>query len=140
MYTESLFLHVVKHNLLFLLWFFFFPSGFFSRISTIHRTVDEGGDYLLISFLPLPPASLHISCVIAAESSPLHIAGSRNRTWNWKLSLEFTLSALTLVAAVVRRMLKTRATLGNISRVLLNLTKRYLQCSKTPPPYQCSHS
>ena len=41
--------------------------------------------------------------------------------------LEFTLSALALVAAVVRRMLKTRVTLGNISRVLLNLTKTYLQ-------------
>ena len=35
-------------------------------------------------------------------------------------SLEFTLSALALVAAAVRRMLKT---MGNISRVILNLTK-----------------
>ena len=33
-------------------------------------------------------------------------------------SLEFTLSTLALVAAVVRRMLKTRVTLGNISRVI----------------------
>ena len=55
-YTESLFLHVVKHNLLFLFQFFFL-SGFFSRIFTIHRTAGEGGDYLLTSFLPLPPAS-----------------------------------------------------------------------------------
>ena len=39
-------------------------------------------------------------------------------------SLEFTLSALALVAAAVRRMIKTQVTLGNISRVLLNLTKR----------------
>ena len=39
-------------------------------------------------------------------------------------SLEFSLSKLALVAAVVRRMLKTRVTLGNISRVLLNLFKR----------------
>ena len=38
-------------------------------------------------------------------------------------SLEFTLSTLALVAAVVRRMFKTRVTLENISRVLLNLTK-----------------
>ena len=53
-YTESLFLHVVKHNLLFL---FYFLSGFFSRIFTIHRIVGERGDYLLISFLPLPTAS-----------------------------------------------------------------------------------
>ena len=33
---------------------------------------------------------------------------------------EFTLYTLALVAAVVRGMLKTRVTLGNISRVLLN--------------------
>ena len=55
-------------------------------------------------------------------------------------SLEFTLSILAVVADVVTRMLKTQVTLGNISRVLLNLTKRYLQCSKTPPPSQCSRS
>ena len=41
-------------------------------------------------------------------------------------SLEFTLSTLALVAAVVRRILKTRVALGNISRVLLNLTKRLI--------------
>ena len=40
-------------------------------------------------------------------------------------SLEFTLSTLTLVAAVVTRILKTRVTLGNVSCVLLNLTKRF---------------
>ena len=39
-------------------------------------------------------------------------------------SLELTLSTLALVTAFVRRMLKTRVTLGNISRALLNLTKR----------------
>ena len=64
---------------------------------------------------------LDISRVIAAESSPLRIAGSRNQTWK-----EFTLSALELVAAGVRRMLKTRVTLGNISLVLLNVTKRLI--------------
>ena len=37
-------------------------------------------------------------------------------------SLEFTLSTLALVAANVWRMFKTQVTLGNISRVLLNLT------------------
>ena len=42
------------------------------------------------------------------------------------LSLEFTLSTLALVAAAVGRMLKTQVTLGNISRVLLNLFKRYI--------------
>ena len=39
---ESLFLHVVKHNLLFLS---FFLSGFSSRIFTIHRTAGERGGY-----------------------------------------------------------------------------------------------
>ena len=55
-YTESLFLHVVKHNLLFLL-FFFFQLAFLSRIFTTHRTAGVGGGCPLISFLPLPPAS-----------------------------------------------------------------------------------
>ena len=41
-------------------------------------------------------------------------------------SLEFTLSTLKLVAAVVRRMIKTRVPLRNISRVLLNLIKRLM--------------
>ena len=38
-------------------------------------------------------------------------------------SVEFDLYTLALVAAVVRRKLKTRVTLGNISRVLLKLIK-----------------
>ena len=50
-YTESLFLHVAKHDLLFVL------SAFLSRIFMIHRTAAKRGDYLLISFLPLPPLS-----------------------------------------------------------------------------------
>ena len=41
-------------------------------------------------------------------------------------SLEFTFPESALVAAVVRRMVKTRVTLGNICRVLLNLTKRLI--------------
>ena len=56
-YTESLFLHVVNHNLPYLFSCFFFCLVFLSRIFTIHRTAGEGGGYLLISFLPLPPAS-----------------------------------------------------------------------------------
>ena len=40
--------------------------------------------------------------------------------------LEFTFSTLAPVAAVVRKMPETRVTLGNISRVLLNLCKRFL--------------
>ena len=48
------------------------------------QTVGEVGGYLLISFLPSPPASqnLDISCVIAADISPLRIAGSWNQTGN----------------------------------------------------------
>ena len=80
--------------------------------------------YLFYHFHPLH-SQLDISWVIAAERSPLGIAGSRNRTYNlWYMLLEFTLSTLVLVAAVVRRMLITRVTLGNTSRVLLNLTKK----------------
>ena len=60
---------------------FFSIWFFFSRIFTIHKTAGEGECYLLISFLPLTPTSqTYISLVIAAESSPLHIDGSRNRT------------------------------------------------------------
>ena len=55
-YTESLFLHVVKHNLLFCFSSFFYLA-FFSWIFRIHRTAGEGGDCLLISFLLLPRAS-----------------------------------------------------------------------------------
>ena len=63
---------------------FFFCLGFLSRAFTIHRTAGEGGGYLFNSSLPLPPAYGHldISQAITAESSPLHIAGSRTRTGN----------------------------------------------------------
>ena len=94
---------------------------FLSRIFTIHRTAGKGE---AISFYP--PYHCHplhrdldISWVISAESSPLRRPGSLNRTWK-----EFTLSTFALVAAVVRRMLKTRVIMENICRVLLNLTKR----------------
>ena len=36
---------------------FFFYLGFLSRTFTIHETAGEGGGYLFISSLPLPPAS-----------------------------------------------------------------------------------
>ena len=55
-YKESLFLHVVKHDLLFLFLFFFY-LGLLSRMFTIHRTAGEGGCYLPISFLLDPPVS-----------------------------------------------------------------------------------
>ena len=125
-YTKSLFVFVL-----------FFLSGFsFTNFKT-HRTAGGGGDYQRISFLPLPPASQlllkHQQGYCCREFTSVH---SWNRTWNlWYTLLEFTLSTLALAAAVVRTMLITRVTLGNISRVLLNLTKRSIfamQCSKTP--------
>ena len=58
--------------------------------------------------------------------------------------LQFVLSTLARVAAVVRKMLKTRVTLGNISRVSSNLIKRLISvmfkdCLPPPAP-QCSCS
>ena len=81
-YTESLFLHVVKHNLLFL---FFFLSGF--SFTNIHDSQDsrwiERPSPSILSTTP-PPLYRHvdISWVIVAESSTLRIAAIRNRTWN----------------------------------------------------------
>ena len=111
-YTKSLFLHVVKHN--FFLFVFFFYLVFLLLIFTIHRTAGEEGGYLLKSFLPFLPASLLCS-------SPLHIVGSWNRTWNLRYTLYRIHPFFTFTG---RKMLKTRVALGNISRVLLNLTKR----------------
>ena len=81
-------LHVIKHNLLFLFFFLsFFSFYFLSQIFTIHKAAGEGGGYILMSLLPLPPASQTLRDInwvaldIAAESSPLEIAGSRNRAW-----------------------------------------------------------
>ena len=50
-YTESPFLHVAKHNLLVL---FFFYLAFLSQILTIHRTAVEGGVISLYPFYHLP--------------------------------------------------------------------------------------
>ena len=86
-----------------------------------------------MSFLPLPPASQTLRDInwvaldIAAESSPLEKLAAGIEHGNFVTrSLELTLSTLALVAAAVREMLKTWVTLGNISRVLLNLTKRLI--------------
>ena len=67
---------------------------------------------------------LRINSVIAVESSPLRIAGSQNRTWTfWYTLFKIYSFYIALVAGVVRRMLKTRVTLGKIYCALLNLTK-----------------
>ena len=81
-YTESLFLHVVKHNLLFL--FFFSIWLFFHEYSRFTGQQVKGEAISLYPFYHFHPLHRHldISWVIAAESSPLRIAGSRNRTWS----------------------------------------------------------
>ena len=130
-YNESLFLHVVKHNLLFLFLFvclFFFYLAFLSWIFTIHRTAGEEGGYSLFPFYPFHPLHRHldISWVIAIESEPLRIAGSRNQTWTLWYTL-FTIHSFytcTSSCCCYWRMLKIQVTLGNISRASLNLTKR----------------
>ena len=110
--------------------------------------------FFVFFFLPfhLFHRHLNISQVIAAGSSTLRIAGSWTRTRNlWfpdasRLLLSYALFrigsfTLALVSAVVRRMLKTRVTLGNISRVLLNLIKGLVfVIFKDSSPSQCSRS
>ena len=115
---------------------FLFYQGFFTNI-LIYREAGEGEDYLFKLSLPLPFDSnthLGISQVIAAESSLLRIASSRTQPRSLSevskhyatCSFKFALSSLALIAAVVKSMLKTRVTLGNISLVLLNLIKRFI--------------
>ena len=108
----------------FSIWVFFYE---YSRFTEQQVKVEAISLYSFYHFYPLH-RHLNISWVIAAENLPLGIAGSRNRTQNlwYTLSRIHSLSALPLVAAVVRRMLKTRVTLGNISRVLLNPTRKLL--------------
>ena len=100
------------------MFFCIFYLAFLSRKFTIHRTAGEGGGYLLLSFLPLPPTSQRLRHCYRELTS----VGIEHGTFGAG-SLEFTLSTLALVAAIVRGMLKTRVTLGNISHALLNLTK-----------------
>ena len=79
--TESLFLHVVKHNLLF---FFFSIWLFFREYSGFTGQQVKGEAIFLYPFYHFLPLHRHLDIiwVIAAESSFLHIAGSRNRTWD----------------------------------------------------------
>ena len=95
-YTESLFLHVVKHSLLFCFIFFLFAylfiywSGFF--FTNIHEYPGQqvkGETISLYHFYHFHPLQRHldISWIIVAESWPLRIGGSRNRTWNLRYTL-----------------------------------------------------
>ena len=82
--TESLLLHAVRHNLLFLFCFFYFYLAFFYDYSRFTGQQVEGETISLYPFyhFRLLHRHLDISWVIAAESSPLRIAGSLNRIWN----------------------------------------------------------
>ena len=61
--------------------FIFFYLGFLSRTSTNHRTAGEIGAISLTTHYHFHSLHRHlnISREIAAERSPLHIAGSRGR-------------------------------------------------------------
>ena len=99
---------------------------FFHKYSRITGQRVKGETISLYPFYHFHPLHRHldITWVIAA---PLRILAARIEHGIFgTCSLEFTLSSLALVAAVVRRMLKIRVTLGNVSRVLLNLTKRLI--------------
>ena len=117
-YTESLLLHVVKHNLLFFsIWLFFHEYSRFTGQQVKRKAISL---YLFYHF-HLLHKHLGISWVIAEARSP----EIKHETFGTS-SLEFTLSTLALVDAVVRKMFKTRVTLRSVSCVLLNLTKRLI--------------
>ena len=80
-HTESLFLRVVKHSLLFCL---FFYLGFASRISRFTGRQVKGEAISLYPFLSLPPASQTLRHYLDyyCRESPLRILGSQNRTWD----------------------------------------------------------
>ena len=125
--TESLFLHVVKHDLFFLffcsIWLLFHK---YSRFTGQQVKWEFVSLYLFYHFHPLH-RHLDIIWVIVADRLPLRMAGSRNRTWDlWHTLFRIHSFYTALLAAVVRKILKTRVTLGNISRTLLNKTKRLI--------------
>ena len=101
---------------------FFFYLDFLSRIFMIHRTAGEKEGYLQISFLPHPPTSQtlrHQSDYCCRELTSAHRWQPDPNRDSCTSSLEFDLSKLALIAAVVRRMLETRIALEKISCVLL---------------------
>ena len=126
-YTESLFLHIVKHNLLFL--FLFFYLAILSPKFTIHRTPGEGGGFLpLLPALQTPRHQLGYCC---RELTSAH-NWQRNLTWNlWYTFFRIHSIYTCTGSCCCWRMLKTRVTLGNISRALLNLTKRLIFAMST---------
>ena len=115
---------------------FFFYLGFPSQLLTIHRIAGKGGDNLFIPFLPLPLASRTL------RNQPSYCCREFTSAYSWQLdlnreslvyqrkSLTTTLRALqiTLFLNLHWQLLLLRdclkITLGNISRIILNLIKR----------------
>ena len=125
-YTESLFLHVAKH----IFRLFFSIYLFFQEYLRFTGQQVKGEAISLFPFYHFQPLHryLDISWVIAVESSPLCIAGSRNRAMN--LLVHVLQNSLFLQLhwqlPLLGECLILGVTLGNISRVLSNLTKRLI--------------
>ena len=81
-YTQSLFLHVVKRILLLVVFLSFSIWLFFPEYSRFTGQQMKGEAIFLYPSYHFHPFHRHldISLVIATESSPLRIAGSRNQT------------------------------------------------------------
>ena len=64
--------------------YFFFYVSFLSRTFTNHRTAGEGEGISLTPHYHFHPLHRHldISWAVTTESSLLHIASCRNRSWN----------------------------------------------------------
>ena len=76
-YIECLLLHPAKHNLLFFsIWFFFHEYSQFIG----QQLKGEAISFHPFNHFPLLYRHLDVIWVIAAESSPLRKAGSRNQT------------------------------------------------------------
>ena len=119
--TKSLFLHVITHNSL-----FFLPGFSFTNILDLQDSRLRGRLSLYI-LSTTSTRSTGIQTLAGLLLQRAHISaqlapGIKHGTFGTR-SLEFTLSTFALVAAVVRRMLKTLVKLGNNFLALLNLVK-----------------
>ena len=85
-YAKNNLVQSINKRLIFphLFFFFFLCLGFLSRTFTNHKTAGEGAGISLTPHYHCHPLHRHldISRAITAESSPLHIASSRNWTGN----------------------------------------------------------
>ena len=115
-YTESLFSHVVNHNLLFFfsffsIWLFFHEYCRFTGQQVKRETISLYPFYHSTRFTGTQ--TLAGSLLQRAHLCAQLAAGIEHGIFGTS-SLELTLSTLALVAAVIRRILKTRVTLGNV--------------------------